>query len=287
MKLKENKINFFQYLKDYGYAPKTINHYRFFLDKIIIPVMGDYQINSLSISDSARLVALGKPYGIYGSQRVVSVYRCFLKYLHDSGIKIPFDYRDITLPKVPHSRIEYLDAEELDMIRNSFDISDLSGLRTRALIEVLLDTGMRISEVISLDKDDINWDKKEALITNTKTKEREIVYFTDRSIYWLKQYLDKRKDDLPALFVSGRNRLLSVTSRNYIRTKTRNLPINKKICHHIFRRTLATTLLQNKVDIKSVQILLRHKSERTTLKYYTGVSQERVKVLHEQTMKNI
>ncbi len=70
----------------------------------------------------------------------------------------------------------------------------MSGLRDRALIENLKVTGMRISEALSLNRDDIDWAKKEAEIINAKTKEQETIYFTDESLAWLKRYLDWRND---------------------------------------------------------------------------------------------
>jgi integrase len=84
-----------------------------------------------------------------------------------------------------------------------------------------------------LDIGDIDWEKKEVCVVNAKSKDIEMVYFTDHSLFWLKKYMEKRKDDLPHLFVSGRGRLLTVTSRNYMRTHLDNIGIKKHIKHHI------------------------------------------------------
>ena len=211
--------------------------------------------------------------------------RRVLKFLHDSGEQLPFSWRELEIPKVAEQKPnEYLTIEELQKVLNSFDISTPAGLRTRALTEVLFATGMRISEVISLNKEDIDWEQKEAIVTNGKTKDREKVYFTDQSLLWLKKYLDSRKDDLPALFVSGRGRMLSVTARNYLRTHTGHLGIRKHIKHHIFRKTFATHLIQGGADIVAVGDLCRHKSPRTTLRYYAGVNKERSKEKHKEIL---
>jgi integrase len=146
---------------------------------------------------------------------------------------------------------------------------------------------MRIGEACSVNIADVNFETHEIRIINCKTKEENIVYFTDRSAEWMRLYIGSRNDTLPALFITGRNRMLPLTSRNYIRSKTKALGINKKICHHIFRKTCGTYLLQNQVDIKSVQTLLRHKSERTTLRYYIGVNKEKCKLIHQSVMSNI
>ena len=138
--------------------------------------------------------------------------------------------------------------------------------------------------VISLNKEDIDWENKEAVVTNGKTKDREKIYFTDRSLLWLKKYLDSRKDDLLALFVSGRGRMLSVTARNYLRTHTQHLGIRKHIKHHIIRKTFATHLIQGGADITAVGDLCRHRSPRTTLRYYAVVNKERSKDLHRDIL---
>ena len=155
----------------------------------------------------------------------------------------------------------------------------------RALIENLRVTGMRISEAISLNRDDIDWNKKEAEITNAKTKEREMVYFTDESLAWLKRYLDFRNDRSEALFVNQNGKRVSpCTVRNTIHHSTRRAGIKKNVHPHIFRSTFGTELLHGGADIKSVQVLMRHKSERTTLKHYIAVSKDRCKSEHERIM---
>lgn len=289
MLTKDYFDSFFEYLSEEGSSAKTMQNYRFFIQNVIYPTVGHIQLHKFTLADISRIKSKGREHGIYGEVRAVSVFRVFFRFLYLRGIAIPFDYRDIQLPKQPRrTRVEYLSAEELDMVRNSFDVNTIAGLRTRALVELLLDTGMRIAEAVSLNKDDIDWERKEILVVNAKRKynkhEKELVYFTDRSARWLKLYLARRRDTLSALFVSGRGRLLPVTSRNYIRKCVKDLPINKKVCHHIFRRTFATTLIQHDVDIKSVQTLLRHSDPQVTLRHYLGVSQERVKVLHEQVL---
>jgi integrase/recombinase XerD len=210
-----------------------------------------------------------------------------LKYIKDSGYSIPFDWREVEVPNVPTKQNEYLTKEELEKVLNSFDITTPAGIRTRALTEVLFATGMRISEAISLNKEDIDWEKKEAMVTNAKTKDVEKIYFTSRSIEWLKKYIDSRKDDLPALFVSGRGRMLSVTARNYLRTHTGHLGIKKHIKHHLFRKTFATHLIQGGADIIAVGDLCRHRSPRTTLRFYAAVNKERSKDKHQEILGRV
>ena len=197
------------------------------------------------------------------------------------------DWHEIELPKVAQKPNEYLTPEELEKVLGSLDTSNHAGLRTRTLLEVLYATGMRIAEAISLNKADIDWENKEAIVMNAKTKDMEKIYFTDRCLDWLKKYLETRKDDLPSLFVSGRGRLLSVTSRNYLRTHLQNLGIRKHIKHHLFRKTFATHLIQGGADITAVGDLCRHRSPRTTLRYYAAINKERSKEIHQQIMGKV
>ena len=287
MKLAENYESYLEYLRAKGMSPKTIREHHRFLYGSLSHSIQDRDIDDLKIADIALVMEAGAKHGKTGSQRSVCVYRRLLKFMKDSGIKLPFDWRDLEVPKLTSKPVEYLTFEELEKVRNHLNPNYLPDLRTRALIEVLLDTGMRISEACSLDIKDIDWEKKEVRVVNAKSKDIEMVYFTDRSLGWLKKYIAKRKDGLPHLFVSGRGRLLTVTSRNYMRTHLDNIGIRKHIKHHIFRKTFATYLIQGGVNIKEVQTLCRHRSERTTLRAYVGVNVEQAKVSHQQILGNL
>lgn len=286
MRLKDTYEKYIEHLQMKGMSEKTINEHKRYLFGSLSHSIENKEIIDLRIADMYQVIASGREHGEYGSQRSIVVYRQLLKFLRESGYALSFDWRDIQVPKVPQKPVEYLTPEELNKVRDSLP-SDMAGLRTRTLIEVLVHTGMRIAEAISLNKDDIDYETKEAKVLNVKTKEWGKVYFTDETLFWIKKYIEKRKDNLPALFVSGRGRLLSNTSRNYLRVQAKKMGIKKHIKHHIFRKTFVTTLIQNNVDVKSVQTLARHKSERTTLRYYTGVDNERAKKLHQEVMKNL
>jgi len=287
MKVKELFEDYLSYMVQKGMDPKTVNEHRRFLYTSLSNSVSEKEIESLRLIDAASIMQAGKHHGEYGAQRSVVVFRRLMKFAKSSGLSVPFDWRDVEIPRVPQKQKEYLTNEEIEKIRESLDITTHAGLRTRTLIEVLLDTGMRITEATSLDKNDIDWEQKEAIITNAKTKDREKIYFTDRSLEWMKKYFEFRKDNLPFVFVSGRGRLLSVTSRNYIRTHLQNLGIKKHIKHHIFRKTFATVLIQGGADITAVGDLCRHKSPRTTLQYYATVNKERSKEIHQKVLNRV
>lgn len=287
MKVKDLFQQHLEWRAKIGNEPKTIKEVTRFLGQPIYQAVGERSLKSLRLTDTAEVINKGTKYGIYGVQRSVCYYRQLLKYATESGVRLQFDWHDIKIPGVPEKRVEYLSATEIEDIRNCFDVRELPGLRTRALVELLLDTGLRIGEAISLNKNDVNYDTLEIQVRNIKTDEWGTVYMTNRSAEWLKLYQSQRRDSCEALFVSGRNRLLAVTSRNYIRHRTRHLPFAKRICHHVFRRTLGTTLAHEKIDLKTVKDILRHKSERTTLRYYIGTDKERSKQLHRLVVEKI
>src|ERR1019366_1534002 len=149
---------------------------------------------------------------------------------------------------------------------------------------VLLATGMRISEALSLDKSDINWETKEASVVNAKNGDQQPVMFTDRSLMWLKRYLDAREDDEPYLFTAGKGRMPPVTARFYLRAHTKKLGIKKHIKNHIFRKSFVTHLIEKGADLAMVSSLARHRDVRTTLRFYAAVNKERSKDVHQAIM---
>ncbi|MBU6500235.1 MAG: tyrosine-type recombinase/integrase [Patescibacteria group bacterium] len=291
MKTKNAFEAFLAYQEKMGMSGKTILNDRVYLLGSLSHSIHDIDIADLKKTDVAKVIEAGRSHGRYGAQRSVVVLRKFLKYLKYSGEPAPFRWQDIRIPSVPQKKNEYLTEEELEQLLDAIDISTPAGLRTRTLLEVLYATGMRIGEVIPMNRDDVDWEKKEAIITNVKSHERQKVYFSDRSLCWLKRYLENRRDDNSALFISGRARLVRGSSGGYIRNHLQELAeklgIKKQIKHHLFRKTFVTHLLQRKADIMCVKDLARHRSERTTLQNYAGVSRERSKTVHTGIMNGL
>lgn len=250
---------------------KTINEKRRFLFGPIYRAVGEKEIGDIDEFDFANVAAIGKEYGIFGSQRSWLYFRQLLKFARRRGHKINIDFSDLRMPIVPEKDVEYLTPDELNKVRGSFDLSTMAGLRTRTILEFIMGTGLRIKEVCSLNIKDINFETGELRFINCKTKEKQETVCPPSALIWLRCYLSKRKDNNPALFISGRDRLLPVSSRNYIRTHVRHLGIPKTVAHHIIRKTVGTNLLLD-TDLKAVQNFLRHKSPEVTLKFYTAVT---------------
>jgi integrase/recombinase XerD len=291
MKVKDTFQKYLEYLETIGAAKNTIKNDKTFLLGTLSHSIQDMDIESLKPADVAKVIAAGKSHGHYGAQRSVVVLRKLLKFVKESGHPISLKWRDLSIPGVPQKENEYLTEQELEALLNAIDLATPAGLRTRVLLEVLYATGMRIGEAISMDRSDVDWENKEALITNVKTKAKEKVYFTDRSLEWLKRYVNSRKDKNPALFISGRERMVRASSGGYIRTHLKQLAdklgIRKKIKHHLFRKTYVTHLLQHKADIIAVRDLARHKSEQTTLENYAAFDDELAKEAHDRTMRRM
>src|SRR3989339_75420 len=125
-----------------------------------------------------------------------------LKYYRDQySITLKINPDLITIPKRPRREVVFLTSEEIQRFRDSIDINPICGLRFRTLTEVLLGTGMRISEALSLDRTSIDFETKEALVIGKGSKQRA-VFFSDDAIDWIKKYLERRTDKNPALFVT-------------------------------------------------------------------------------------
>lgn len=277
MKIKDLFENYLRYYSvtggrfNTGNIDKTLAEKKRFLYGAIARAVGDREVESINEYDFASVIKAGERYGAYGSQRSFLYFKQLLKYARRVGYRTEFDFTDLPMPHVPEKDLEYLTLEELNKIRASFDLNDLAGIRSRALMEFLMGTALRITEACSIDKKDIDFETGEFRFINCKTKREERMTCPQGALLWLKMYISRRKDSLPHLFVSGRGRLLPVTSRNYMRKVVKDLGIQKTVCHHIYRKTCGTYLLLE-TDIKAVQNFLRHANPEVTLKHYTAIT---------------
>ena len=154
--------------------------------------------------------------------------------------------------------------------------------RDLAIIDLLSSTGMRVGELVKLNRDDINFQERECVVFGKGNKERK-VYFDARTKIHLQRYLDSRKDSCPALFVtlqSPHDRLQISGVEIRLRQLGRRLGI-PKVHPHKFRRTLATMAIDKGMPIEQVQQLLGHQSVDTTLQY-AMVNQNNVKISHRK-----
>ena len=201
----------------------------------------------------------------------------FFSWLEDEDYIIKSPVRRIHKVKTASSIKDTYSDEDLEKMRdNCKEIRDL------AMIDMLASTGMRVGEMVLLNRDDIDFSERECVVFGKGDKER-IVYFDARAKLHLKEYLDSRKDGNPALFVTlrapfERIRIGGIEHRLREMGKQLNIP---KVHPHKYRRTLATMAIDKGMPIEQLQRLLGHQRIDTTLQY-AMVKQSNVKTAHRK-----
>ena len=217
--------------------------------------------------------------------------RGFLKYLSKRGIK-SLDPTLVDLPRATKKQVTFLHFDEVERLLNEIPEDTETGLRDRAIIELLFSGGLRVSELCGLNRDSINLERREFVVRGKGKKDRPI--FIDQSTAdCIKDYLDMRTDSLPALFLNNsQNQQMPTTSGDYRRLTPRSIErivqkyarqagITKKVTPHTLRHSFATDLLMNGADIRSVQSLLGHANISTT-QIYTHVTDQHLREIHER-----
>lgn len=208
--------------------------------------------------------------------------RAFLKYLRKINVKT-LQPETIELAKLPDREIDLISETELGRLLKAPGEGSLQTLRDRAILETLFSTGLRVSELASLDRDvDLSRDE---LTVRGKGEKLRVVFFSDEAKQAIKAYLDKRDDMDEALFVQyGKNaekkegrRLTTRSIERLVKRYAIKAGITKKVTPHVVRHSFATDLLQNGADIRSVQALLGHASINTT-QIYTHVTDKHLHI---------
>jgi len=188
------------------------------------------------------------------------------------------------------SAVNFLNLNQLKSLFQAPDTSKIQGLRDRAILEVFFSTGMRIAELTSLNKDQIKLKKDtkdlEVVIVGKGSKPRP-VYFSERAVYWLRKYLQARKDKEKPLFINYKNKTSDSRrlSPRSIQKKIKRYSVKAGIpittTPHTLRHSFATDLLQQGVDLRTLQEFLGHNSPLAT-QIYTHVTNKRLKDIHRK-----
>lgn len=277
--------SFLEYAEyELNFSPKTIFKYKDSL-KWFIRDIGDKEISNIDVADFVRLKKVMIKRGT-GPARIASVIfatRSFLNYCRNFLKIETLDPKQIRPPKIKNREVIFLTKEEIEKFVGCIKTNCINDLRFRAIVETILGTGMRISEVLSLNRKQIDWKNKEAKIIGKGNKERRI-FFTDRSLDWIRKYLEKRTDICEAVFItSGEPRRLSPGDIwRFFKRHREKSKIDKKITPHILRHTVATNLVFNGCPIIHVKEILGHEKLDTTCKYYLGVDKEKAKKAHKE-----
>jgi site-specific recombinase XerD len=180
--------------------------------------------------------------------------------------------------------------EKLEQLLESPDTTERDGLRDKAILEMLFSTGLRVSELTSLNRDHINLNKNEFSVIGKGRKER-IVFISDQAHQWLGKYLHDRTDEFKPLFIRYQGRIDPSEDGENMRLSTRSIErivekyvkavgLSIKATPHTLRHSFATDLLQNGADIRSVQEMLGHSNISTT-QIYTHVTNRQLKEVHK------
>lgn len=220
--------------------------------------------------------------------------RAYLKWLGSRDIS-SLSPDKITLAQVEEREITFLDPLEMDRILAQPDTTNIQGKRDLALLEMLFSTGLRISELTNLNRDDVQLETGEFSVRGKRGKIR-VVFLSQDAVKTLKTYLSRRKDEDSALFIrtqanqSGEAPESQVDKTESLRLSPRSVQrlvqkyakaagLAKKVTPHVFRHSFATDLLQNGADLRSVQELLGHSSVTTT-QIYTHVTNPQLHDVH-------
>ena len=229
-----------------------------------------------------------------GKARKLSAVRSLFKYFYTSEILTKDVTALVPLPKLHEKPIVRLDSDEVakmlmkadsgaELTRSQQRFHDKTRLRDMAILTLLLGTGIRVSECVGLDLDDLDFREK-GMLVHRKGGSESIVYFGDEVEAALKDYLEQRKQILPkeghekALFLSLQNRRITVRAVENLVKKYAGLATSlKKITPHKLRSTYGTSLYRETGDIYLVADVLGHKDVNTTRKHYAAIDEDRRK----------
>ncbi len=216
--------------------------------------------------------------------------RSFLRFCAKRNLPaLPPDKIELARTKRP--QVTFLNGEELERLAAQPDLSSLVGLRDRAIIELLFSSGLRISELVGLDRDHINLKRREFTVRGKGQKDRPI-FISAEAADWIQRYLDKRQDNTKPLFIRYSGSKKVDLSGNFTRLTARSVQrmvaryalmagITKHVSPHTLRHSFATDLLMNGADLRSVQAMLGHSNIATT-QIYTHITDPHLKEVHQK-----
>ena len=299
----EKHINtFLEYLEIEKNSSKlTIRNYRFYLKrfsewlainhpqikkkKITVDVVRSYRLWLSDYVDDKGITLMR----VTQSYHIIAL-RSFLRFLVRNDIDT-LSPEKIDLPKGESKSLKFLGQEHLRELMNSVDISDEKGLRDRAILELLFSTGLRVSELCRLNRDQMNFKTQEFGVIGKGGRAR-VVFLSDSAILWLTKYFDRREDNFQPVFIRyakgidpiNQGERMRLTPRSIERIVTKyvrraKLPVDAT--PHTLRHSFATDLLYNGADLRSVQEMLGHKNISTT-QIYTHVTNPQLKNVHHK-----
>lgn len=296
--VSEYILDFIEHLEvEGGRMPKTAENYEFYLnrfvefagditpDQITTEMIRKYRLwlNRYKSVNGDELATITQSYHLIAL-------RGFLKYF--SKRDIPSLSPDkIELPKTHRKQVTFLHYDEVLRLLEEVDTNNESGLRDRAILELLFSSGLRVSELVNLNRDHINTKRREFMVRGKGQKDRPI-FISQAAADWVEKYLAERQDTLAPLFIGYSKNVEANTSGDYRRLTARSIQrmvtryarlagITKHVSPHTMRHSFATDLLMNGADLRSVQNMLGHSNISTT-QIYTHVTDAHLRDVYEK-----
>lgn len=304
-KLEDAILEYLEYLAvERQVSPYTIRNYRFYLKKFSTWLRSHYP--QIELSDiTAKILKTYRAYlaqhkdehGKYLSPVTQGYYaiaiRSLLRYMVRQDYEVVSPDK-LELPKGKEHSVKFLDYSHVQAMIDKADTSSIRGLRDRAIMEVLFSTGLRVSELVSLNKTTINLETREFGVVGKGRKVR-VVFLSPRAAGWIEKYLRERNDHYPPVFIRHHGKKpkisdpkagekLRLTTRSVQRLigyygRLAHLPI--AMTPHVMRHSMATDLLFNGAGLREVQEMLGHKNIATT-QIYTHVTNPQLRNVHEK-----
>jgi len=297
MTLSSSLSKWLSYFESMNYAKGTVENYRIisncfqkFIEKNIGKKILLKKI-SLEDIDNFRLFVSRMSLSLNTKRNYMKAIRSFFKYAHKHKLTT-VSSELIELPKTEKKEIDFLNKEEIINIISEINSENIIGKRDKAIIALIFASGVRVSELCSINKDKINLRQKQFAVMGKGQKLR-ICYFNEFALKAVKNYLIERNDNIPALFINyPRNKSTDVTepekrrlSRKSVAEMIRKYALKagilKRVVPHTLRHSFATHFLIQGADLRTVQELLGHSSVTST-QIYTHVTNERLKEQYDK-----
>ncbi len=301
--LSKNIRKFLEYLEiERNCSKLTIRNYQHYLDVLLTYIINQKKKDQVSVLDlntemirNFRLYLSRQP-GVDKEMKSVTqgyyiiALRSFLKYLVKNDFKV-MQPEKLEVPKVKDHSLKFLNSEQINRLLNQPLLSSKTGLRDKAILELLFSTGLRVSELVSLNRNQINLKTREFGVIG-KGGRRRVVFISKESARYLDKYLVSRSDNYKPLFIrmSGKNeitadddkmRLTARSVQRLVKSYVAKAKLPVEATPHTLRHSMATDLLRSGADLRSVQEILGHKNIATT-QIYTHVTDARLREIHDK-----
>lgn len=298
MYVSELLLDYIEHLEvEGGRSAKTAENYKLYLERFV-EFTNDTTVDKITSEVIRKYRLWLNRYKNYNDDELATItqsyhliaLRGFLTYLSKRDIP-SLSPEKIELPKISRKQVTFLHYDEVARLLDTISIESEDGLRDRAIIELLFSSGLRVSELVNLNRDHVNTKRREFMVRGKGQKDRP-VFIGEAAAARVEDYLAARLDNLPPLFLSYSRNNTANTSGDYRRLSARSIQriinkyaklagITKHVSPHTMRHSFATDLLMNGADLRSVQVMLGHSNISTT-QVYTHVTDEHLREVYEK-----